>query len=81
MKTINISQLKAHISEELRSVRRGERLVVLDRDIPIAQVIPYEAPGPTLVARAPKRLIEYRKLGISVAVDPLAVLMTERVSR
>jgi antitoxin (DNA-binding transcriptional repressor) of toxin-antitoxin stability system len=81
VKTINISQLKAHISEQLRAVRKGQRLVILDRDIPVAQLVPYERPAPALVPRAPKRVIKLRKLGISVKRDPLEVLIAERASR
>ena len=81
MRTINISQLKAHISEQLRAVRKGQRLVILNRDIPVAQLIPYEQPTPALASRAPKRAIMFRKLGIVVKTDPLEVLMAERASR
>jgi prevent-host-death family protein len=81
MKTINISQLKAHLSEQLRAVRKGQRLVILDRDIPVAQLVPYEQPAPALAPRAPKRAILLRKLGIAVEADPLEMLMAERASR
>ncbi len=81
VRTTNISQFKAHISSELARVREGERIVILDRDIPIAQVIPYQESNAPLVPRAPTRAIEYRKLGITVAVDPLTVLMSERGER
>ena len=81
VRTINISQLKAHISEQLRTVRKGQRLVILDRDIPVAQLVPYEQPAPALAPRAPKRAIVLRKLGISVEADPLEMLMAERARR
>jgi antitoxin (DNA-binding transcriptional repressor) of toxin-antitoxin stability system len=81
VRTINISQLKAHISEQLRAVRKGQRLVILDRDIPVAQLVPYQQPAPALAPRAPKRAIVLRKLGIAVKTDPLEALMAERASR
>lgn len=81
VKTINISQLKAHLSEQLRAVRKGQRLVILSRDIPVAQLIPYEQSAPVLAPRTPKRAIMFRKLGIVVKTDPLEVLMAERASR
>jgi prevent-host-death family protein len=40
MKEVRIAELKARLSEYLRAVRRGETLAVLDRDTPIAQIIP-----------------------------------------
>ena len=40
VKQVRIAELKAHLSEHLRTVRRGETLAVLDRDTPIAQIGP-----------------------------------------
>lgn len=43
MKTVKISDLKAHLSEHLRRVRRGEEVLVCDRDQPIARIVPCNA--------------------------------------
>jgi len=40
MKQVGIAALKSHLSEYLRAVRRGETISVLDRDTPIAQIVP-----------------------------------------
>jgi prevent-host-death family protein len=40
MKQVRIAELKARLSEYLRAVRRGETIFVLDRDTPIAQIVP-----------------------------------------
>jgi len=40
MKAINVSELKAHLSKYLRLASRGERIVVKDRDEPVAQLGP-----------------------------------------
>ena len=40
MKSVRIADLKAHLSAHLRSVRRGETLTVLDRETPIARIVP-----------------------------------------
>jgi antitoxin (DNA-binding transcriptional repressor) of toxin-antitoxin stability system len=45
MKTINVSELKAHLSRYLRMAARGARIVVTDRDDPIAQIGPLDATG------------------------------------
>jgi antitoxin (DNA-binding transcriptional repressor) of toxin-antitoxin stability system len=36
MKTVGIADLKARLSEHLRTVRRGGSLMVVDRDRPVA---------------------------------------------
>ncbi len=40
MKQVRIAELKARLSEYLRAVRGGESIAVLDRDTPVAQLIP-----------------------------------------
>ncbi len=40
MRTVRIGELKNHLSRYLRVVRRGTRLVVMDRDTPVAELGP-----------------------------------------
>jgi len=40
MKQVRIAELKARLSEYLRAVRRGETVTVLDRETPVAQIVP-----------------------------------------
>ena len=40
MKEVRIAELKARLSEYLRVVRRGETIAVLDRETPVAQIVP-----------------------------------------
>ena len=53
MRTVRIAELKSRLSEHLRKVRRGWSLTVLDRDTPIARIVPYEEDGASLTVRAP----------------------------
>ena len=41
MKQVMISELKAHLSEVLRAVKAGETYIIKDRNVPVAQVVPY----------------------------------------
>jgi antitoxin (DNA-binding transcriptional repressor) of toxin-antitoxin stability system len=52
MTTVGTAELKAHLSEHLQAVRRGETVVVLDRREPIARIVPIGAAGLDLVVRA-----------------------------
>jgi prevent-host-death family protein len=45
MKRARIAELKAKLSEYLRAVRRGETVTVMDRNTPIAVIVPFDA-GP-----------------------------------
>jgi antitoxin (DNA-binding transcriptional repressor) of toxin-antitoxin stability system len=54
MKSVRVADLKGHLSEHLRAVRRGYPLTVMDRDTPIAQILPYRADAANLGVRQPK---------------------------
>jgi antitoxin (DNA-binding transcriptional repressor) of toxin-antitoxin stability system len=45
MKDITVSELKALLSRYLRLASRGARIIVKDRDEPIAQMDPLEVPA------------------------------------
>lgn len=40
MRQVRIAELKSRLSEYLRAVRGGETIAVLDRETPIAQIVP-----------------------------------------
>jgi prevent-host-death family protein len=82
MTRVNVSTLKARLSRYLRAVRRGEEIVVTDRNLPIARVVPFREEVPfKLETHAPKkRPEELRTLRFTRArgIDTLAVLLEER---
>lgn len=45
MTNVPSSKLKAKMGIYLRAVRAGKELVITDRDVPIARVVPHEAGG------------------------------------
>ena len=40
MRSVNIAKLKDHLSRYLRAVRRGEEILIRDRKVPIAMIVP-----------------------------------------
>jgi prevent-host-death family protein len=81
--TVGIADLKSRLSEHLRKVRAGRSLTVLDRDVPIARIVPYEASRSVLVVRSPlpgapppgkARLPP----PLGIGIDVLALLREER---
>lgn len=71
MKTVKIAEFKARLSEYLRIVRRGNTLVIQDRETPIARVIPYAKESEGLIIREP--LDEHASIQ-SVPLPPPLVL-------
>jgi prevent-host-death family protein len=43
MKTVNIADLKAQLSSHIQFVREGEEVLVCDRNVPVARIIPITA--------------------------------------
>jgi prevent-host-death family protein len=81
MSHVGIAELKARLSEHLRSVRNGRTLTVFDRDTPIARLVPYAA-QPLEIRRATRRLRDL-KLPPKPAkpTDSLSVLLEDRRRR
>lgn len=81
MKSVGIAELKARLSEHLKSVRKGRTLIVLDRDTPVARIVPYSA-EPVEIRRATRRL---RNLvpppRPATKTDSLTVLIEDRRRR
>jgi prevent-host-death family protein len=55
MKAVGIAELKARLSEYLRSVRRGHSVTILDRSTPIARIVPLREAREELAIRRPAR--------------------------
>jgi prevent-host-death family protein len=84
MKQARIAELKSRLSEYLRAVRRGQSVTILDRDTPIAKIIPVQqvglhvrkpandAPRPNRVPLPPPANLE---------LDVLELLLEERQGR
>ena len=82
MKAITISYFKAHLSEELRKVRRGARLLISDRQTPIAEVVPYRESAAQLNVRAPRvSPFKVPPSRIRIEHDPLEYLREDRGTR
>jgi prevent-host-death family protein len=83
MKKVRIAELKARLSEHLRAVRRGETYTVMDRQTPIARLLPYGAEVEPLRVRKPMRRVPTLQdvalpPPLKIDVDPVALLLEER---
>lgn len=88
MKAVKIADLKDRLSEHLREVRAGHSLTVLDRNTPVARLVPVES-GDDVVVTAPAPgappvgKVKLPKLsgGRKVTIDVVAMLLADRRSR
>jgi prevent-host-death family protein len=74
MRSVNVAELKNQLSKYLSFAKRGEEVVITDRNLPVAKLVPFSAGDayhqePFLVAAGKLRLPKVR---LSVS-DPLKI--------
>ncbi|MGO9348994.1 MAG: type II toxin-antitoxin system Phd/YefM family antitoxin [Terriglobales bacterium] len=84
MKQVRIAELKSHLSKYLRAVRAGQTIAVLDRETPVAQIVPVReratlkirkpAPGTLPLNRVPL------PKPLKIRIDVVDLLLEERDS-
>ena len=80
MKRVDISTLKADLDGVMERVKKGDSLVIVDRDIPVVELRPYEKKS-ALIIRKPVRKLTLPESGIKTDIDPLAYLQEDRDRR
>ena len=83
MKAYNISELKAHISEAIRYVRKGNNVQILDRSTPVAKLIPFPENEDDLKIRHPLQKSQVGSLytDIKIKEDIQKILQEDRNRR
>jgi prevent-host-death family protein len=76
---VGIAELRAHLSEYLRTVRRGRSVTILDRTTPIARIVPFESEAPLETRKATRRPsgLQQPQPGTGTT-DSLAMLLLDR---
>jgi len=80
MNAVKIADLKNNLSRHLARVRKGGEITVLDRDTPVARLVPFEhrqnaSPGTSRAASdaAAERVADLARQGIVSPGDPRAL--------
>jgi antitoxin (DNA-binding transcriptional repressor) of toxin-antitoxin stability system len=82
MPAVRVAALKAHLSEHLRAVQRGATVTVLDRDTPIALIVPLPgASDPLDIAPATRSWSDLTLPAPHPGSDIVSVLREERGDR
>jgi antitoxin (DNA-binding transcriptional repressor) of toxin-antitoxin stability system len=85
MRSVKIAEFKSQLSRHLRDVQRGESLIVLDRETPIARVIPIDAGDDMTITLPASDAPPVGKVKLPVppriAVDVVELLLADRRSR
>ncbi|HLG18862.1 MAG TPA: type II toxin-antitoxin system Phd/YefM family antitoxin [Bdellovibrionota bacterium] len=82
MKSVRIAEFKSRLSKYLRLVQKGAEIVVMDRETPIAKVVPFGPAYDDFRVIPPKKGFEHiRTLKFeppSKKTDSLRALLAER---
>ena len=85
MKTVKIAQLKSRLSQHLREVRAGETLTVVDRDTPVARIVPIDAVDDVVITKPAPGTPPLSSLRLPKApkidVDVVSILLEDRRRR
>jgi prevent-host-death family protein len=84
MKPVGIAELKSRLSEYVRAVRDGATVTVLDRNTPVAKIVPIQPPGLRVRKPAPGSLPLKRLLlppPLDLKLDVMELLSEERQDR
>jgi prevent-host-death family protein len=84
--SVGIAELKSRLSEYLRMVRRGKPLTIMDRERPVARLVPYIEGTPQLIVREAARRVPRPAdvalpAPIPLDVDVVRLLLEERGER
>jgi antitoxin (DNA-binding transcriptional repressor) of toxin-antitoxin stability system len=82
MLNAKISQLKAKLSSYIAKVRKGQTVVIFDRETAVARMIPIgPAQASLLIVRAPVGPIPKRKAKVAIQRDVVELLREDRDQR
>lgn len=85
MKRVRIADLNARLSAHLKSVRGGEVITVLDRDTPIAKIVPHREGESLLAVRGRRPGASLKSVclprPLEVDVDAVELLLDDRRGR
>ncbi|MBS0618478.1 MAG: type II toxin-antitoxin system Phd/YefM family antitoxin [Spirochaetes bacterium] len=80
MSTISVSNLKAHLSREIRQVLKGKTFIVTDHDHPVAVLAPVKTPADLEIISAQASMHTFtRRAQVRIKTDPLEILKEERL--
>ncbi|MEO7803979.1 MAG: type II toxin-antitoxin system prevent-host-death family antitoxin [Actinomycetota bacterium] len=83
MNKVKIAELRDHLSEHLRAVERGAEVTVMDRNRPIARILPMPQSNKLQVISATRdfKSIVARRRRANWEINSTALLLEERGER
>lgn len=78
MQTITVSQLKTHLSAEIKKLRKNGGIEVVQRDVPVARLLPIDENNGLRYHSRTSAKFHFLKPVIELASDPVDILLEDR---
>ena len=84
MKQVRIAELKSHLSQYLRAVRGGQTITVIDRETPVAHIVPIRDRAMLKIRKPPPGTPPPNRIPLpkplKISIDVVDLLLEERQS-
>jgi len=85
MKAVKIADLKSHLSQHLRDVRAGNAVTVLDRETPVARLVPLDSGDDVVITKPAKGAARLADIKLppptKIKTDVVRLLIEDRRKR
>jgi len=85
MKAVRIADLKSHLSQHLRDVRAGNSVTILDRETPVARLLPIDSGDDVTITSPAKGAAGLASVKlprpVKIKVDAVRFLLEDRRKR
>lgn len=78
MQEITVSQLKAHLSAEIKKLKKNGGVQIVQRDVPVARLIPIADHTPLTFQNKTNKSFKLLKPVVELESDPVALLLEDR---
>jgi len=78
MQSATISHLKTHLSAEIKKLKKTGGLRILQRDLPVAVLLPVGDESGIKIASVAKTKYRQHKPYTNLAIDPVEMLLEDR---
>ncbi|MFO1470964.1 MAG: hypothetical protein U1F27_08020 [Turneriella sp.] len=78
MQEITVSQLKAHLSAEIKKLKKNGGVQIVQRDVAVARLLPIAENTPLTFQRKTNKNFKLLKPVVEMKGDPIAILLEER---
>ena len=78
MQTITVSQLKTHLSSEIKKLKKSGGIEIVQRDVPVARLLPIDESNGLRYHSQARAKFRFIKPVVELTSDPVDILLEDR---